>query len=215
MNGCGFFEGLGGTAPDHDDPVAVVFLLEVCDIGHQLFGQIHFVLAGLHVWAVDSLYVLVIEDGFHGLDGRQIVFQFVEQRLVENTGMGGGFVSVVFIDVPAAEDEVAKVARGTKSLIFGVRFSVRLPRRTVPSCVREPTGSPSPSLTASTPAMKVVATAPMPGIRMPRRPVAGATLALFGIDILFGSPVNQDRGGNMDCQARSLLGFAPRRGRLS
>ncbi len=31
-----------------------------------------------------------------------------------------------------------------------------------------------PRLMLSTPAMKVVATAPSPGVRMPRRPVAGA-----------------------------------------
>src|SRR5271156_6639280 len=65
-------------------------------------------------------------------------------------------------------------ASGTKSLISGVRPSVRLPSRTVASCVSDPIGAPSPRLTASTPAMNVVLTAPMPGSRTPSLPSAGA-----------------------------------------
>src|SRR5262245_22535069 len=66
-------------------------------------------------------------------------------------------------------------ASGTKSLMNGVRFSVRLPRRMVAICVSEPMGAESPRRMLSTPAMKVVATAPRPGVRMPSVPVAGAT----------------------------------------
>src|SRR5277367_569238 len=65
-------------------------------------------------------------------------------------------------------------ASGTKSLISGVRPSVRLPRRTVASCVSDPIGAPRPRLTASTPAMNVVLTAPIPGSRTPSLPSAGA-----------------------------------------
>src|SRR6266481_2966592 len=65
-------------------------------------------------------------------------------------------------------------ASGTKSLIRGVRPSVRLPRRTVASCVSDPIGAPRPRLTASTPAMNVVLTAPIPGSSTPSLPSAGA-----------------------------------------
>src|ERR1700674_270438 len=65
-------------------------------------------------------------------------------------------------------------ASGTKSLMSGVRPSVRLPRRTVASCVSDPIGAPRPRLTASTPAMNVVLTAPMPGSSTPSLPSAGA-----------------------------------------
>ena len=54
-------------------------------------------------------------------------------------------------------------ASGTKSLISGERLSVRLPSRMVPIWVRLPIGFASPRRAASTPAMNVVATAPMPG----------------------------------------------------
>src|SRR5687767_1266933 len=65
-------------------------------------------------------------------------------------------------------------ANGTKSLINGTRLSVRLPRRTVPICVRLPIGSAKPFLIASTPAMNVVLTAPSPTNRTPSFPCAGA-----------------------------------------
>src|ERR1039458_4049829 len=65
-------------------------------------------------------------------------------------------------------------ASGTKSLIAGVRPSVRFPKRTVPNWVREPMGFPKPRFMASKPAIKVVVTAPMPGIKTPNLPSAGA-----------------------------------------
>src|SRR5215469_15914250 len=73
-------------------------------------------------------------------------------------------------------------ARGTKSLMRGERPSVRLPRRMVPICEVEPMGLASPRRMASTPAIRVVATAPMPGIMTPNFPVAGLMLdaASFG-----------------------------------
>ena len=70
---------------------------------------------------------------------------------------------------------------GAKSLIRGVRLSVRLPRRMVPICVVEPMGFARPRRTASTPAINVVATAPIPGIMMPSLPVAGVMSAAWGV----------------------------------
>src|ERR1035438_10530196 len=80
------------------------------------------------------------------------------------------------------------LARGTRSLMAGLPPSVRFPVRTVTNGVREPIGFPSPSLKASRPAMKVVVTAPMPGIKTPSLPSAGAiwTLSLLGKQFSFG-----------------------------
>src|SRR5215210_2963353 len=50
----------------------------------------------------------------------------------------------------------------------------------VPIWVREPTGSASPFFTSSTPAMKVVATAPIPGINTPSLPV-GSLISLASV----------------------------------
>ena len=70
-------------------------------------------------------------------------------------------------------------ASGTKSLIRGDRFSVRLPSRMVAICVNDPIGFDFPRRMLSTPAMNVVATAPNPGVRIPSVPVAGAMLPVF------------------------------------
>src|SRR5580700_2860712 len=88
-------------------------------------------------------------------------------------------------------------ASGTKSLINGVRPSVRLPRRTVASCVNDPIGAPRPRLTASTPAMNVVLTAPMPGSSTPSLPSAGAIRTgpfVVKLQSSLGSALSKPRG---------------------
>src|SRR5687768_14906511 len=67
----------------------------------------------------------------------------------------------------------SRLARGTNSLMYGERLSVRLPSLIVAIWVSEPIGFVRPRRILSTPAMKVVATAPRPGVSTPRRPVAG------------------------------------------
>src|SRR5438132_12110063 len=66
----------------------------------------------------------------------------------------------------------------------GERASVRLPSRIVPICVSDPTGWDLPLRTSSTPAIKVVLTAPMPGSRIPSFPLAGAILEGFSMPLL-------------------------------
>src|SRR5688572_1940659 len=68
-----------------------------------------------------------------------------------------------------------KSARGTNSLIFGARPSLRLPSRIVPIWVRDPIGRASPFRIAITPAIVVVATAPRPTSNTPSLPRGGAT----------------------------------------
>src|SRR5271163_4473670 len=75
-------------------------------------------------------------------------------------------------------------ASGTNFFTSGERPSVRLPRRIVPSCVRDPTGCDFPLRTNSTPAMKVVLTAPMPGMSIPSFPFGGAIFAGFSMQFL-------------------------------
>src|ERR1044071_8801985 len=72
-----------------------------------------------------------------------------------------------------------KPASETNSLILGTRFSVRFPSRIVPSWVSEPTGCAIFFLIASTPAMNVVLTAPIPGIRTPSFPAGASILTPF------------------------------------
>src|SRR5437867_4299959 len=87
-------------------------------------------------------------------------------------------------------------ARGTNLLILGDRPSVRLPRRMVPICVRDPMGSAIFCRTASTPAMNVVATAPMPGIITPSLPLAGEILLAVFSAVFSGEDVGAIEVGN-------------------
>src|SRR5260370_17031355 len=87
-------------------------------------------------------------------------------------------------------------ARGTNFLMSGERASVRLPRRMVPICVSDPTGSDLPLRTSSTPAIKVVLTAPMPGSRTPSFPLAGAILEGFSMPLLLLTDRNTVDGKN-------------------
>src|SRR6266404_443556 len=81
-----------------------------------------------------------------------------------------------------------RLARGTNWLILGERPSVRLPRRMVPICVSDPIGLAIPLRIASTPAMNVVATAPMPTIITPSLPLAGAIfVAVVLVTVVFST----------------------------
>src|SRR5580765_1265394 len=73
---------------------------------------------------------------------------------------------------------------GTNFLISGERPSVRLPSRIVPSCVSDPIGCAFPFRTSSTPAMNVVLTAPMPGVKIPSFPFGGALFPGFSMQLL-------------------------------
>src|ERR1700716_3191154 len=87
-------------------------------------------------------------------------------------------------------------ASGTTSLILGERPSVRLPRRTVPICVKEPIGLEKPLRIARTPAIVVVLTAPRPTSRMPSLPRAGAISIGVGMkDELYSHPAVNDQLG--------------------
>src|SRR2546427_684635 len=92
---------------------------------------------------------------------------------------------------------LSSVSRGTNSGISGERCCVRLPSRIVPSWVIEPIGAAAPLRTSSTPAMNVVLTAPMPGVRIPSSPFGGA--------MLVGRRISNPPTGPRGCGASALL----------
>src|SRR3954463_5018891 len=94
----------------------------------------------------------------------------------------------------------SSLASGTKSLISGALFSVLLPRRMVAIWVSDPIGLERPRRMLPTPAMNVVATAPSPGVRIPRRPVAGAT------DLVASPEPDLEGGANLFLRLVTILG---------
>src|SRR3569623_1391077 len=109
----------------------------------------------------------------------------------------------------------SSLVRGTNSLISGDLPSVRLPRRMVPICVSEPMGLERPRRMASTPAMNVVATAPIPGSKMPSFPLAGRIPTTFpAVPEVFcdmGAPAISKTalGGPFKSPAKSAAGRSP------
>src|SRR5437899_585373 len=99
----------------------------------------------------------------------------------------------------------------TNSRISGERRWVRLPRRMVPSWVTEPIGWAQPLRTSSTPAINVVLTAPMPGVRTPSSPCGGAMLV--GRRISNPPTYPRGRGANASLVTQGLDGVQA--GRLS
>ena len=99
---------LGAAAPDHDEPIEPVVLLEQADVFHHLLGQVALVLALLDVRAVEPLDVALIEDRRPGPDLLELRANLLEQRRLEDAGRLRRRVAVVVEDVPAAEDEIVE-----------------------------------------------------------------------------------------------------------
>ena len=68
-----------------------------------------------------------------GLMAGKRLLHLVQQRRFQHSGLDGRFVSVVFENIPAADNQVLKAGQRDEVLDAGLRPSVRLPRRTVAS----------------------------------------------------------------------------------
>ena len=166
---------LGGAAPHHHQPAQAVLLLELLDVGDDLVGEVALVLALLDVLPVQLLHVHGIEDGRPGLDRLQEALQRLQVLVVEHARLARRPRRRCRCRRPSPPKTTSSsFAIGTSSSMRGLRLSVRLPRRTVPIWVRLPTGLDRPLRIASTPAMNVVATAPMPGEKDAQLAVRGS-----------------------------------------
>src|SRR5438270_523139 len=96
---------------------------------------------------------------------------------------------------------------GTSSLIICQRFSLRFPRRMCAICVSDPMGRPRPRRAASTPAMNVVATAPIPGSSTASFPSAGAMLVRLN-SLIYASVLSRLYQRRMPATSASRAGGA-------
>ncbi len=118
----GFQEHFRGGAPDHDEAVELVFLLEVADVFAELLGEIEFCFGFFDVRAVKIFYVGLVEGRLHRLDVLEKFLGLGEIFGVENAGFRGGFVGVVGENVPAAEDEIVELRE--RHEIFNFRHAI-------------------------------------------------------------------------------------------
>ena len=173
MHGGGFAEYFGGAAPDHHER-GCTHCLALNSRMSAMSASATCILyrRGFHVRAMDAPDIVVVKHRLHGPNGRERFPHAFEQPASRIRRRGWRLRRRCPRRCPTCRTISIEAANGTKSLIFGVWPSVRFPRRMVASWVSEPMGSPSPCLTASTPAMKVEVTAPMPGMRTPSLPLA-------------------------------------------
>ena len=83
-----------------------MLLLEDFDVVPELLGQIHLILGLLDVASAQSLYVMLVEDRGPGTNFLELRPNGLEQRRIKNSGVYGGVIGVLGINIPAAEHEV-------------------------------------------------------------------------------------------------------------
>ena len=175
VRGPGRDEHLGRRAPHEHQPVTPRPLLERADVLAQLLGEVALRLAALDVGALQPLHVVLVERRGHRGDALQEIGDRLEMLATPARRPWSPPCTRCRESGPrrrtrGPSDRPAARTPGSS----GARRSVRLPRRIVPIWVSDPIGRPLPRRTVSTPAMKVVATAPSPTSSTPSFPCAGA-----------------------------------------
>ena len=102
----------GACGPDNDHALAAVFCLESADIFAQCLNHFPARLAVLHVRAVQTLGIVVVEGGLHRHDGLEFVFNGQNVLGAEHFGIHSALKGVGGIYVPGAEDEVFQIGQG-------------------------------------------------------------------------------------------------------
>ena len=102
-------EHFGAAAPHHHHAIETAIFFEGADVGSQLVGEIFFVVARLHVRAVEPLHVSLIEHGGPRFDGLELRLDLIEQARLEHAGRARSLIAVVVEDIPAAELDMVEV----------------------------------------------------------------------------------------------------------
>ena len=112
MHGAGFLVRLGGTAPHHDETIAIVLAAEVFNVGDECFGLRHLLGDGLDACAVEALDPTLVKHRVHCHNAFEFGGDGAEVAVFKNARSASGFKSVGADGIPAAEHEVAEVGQG-------------------------------------------------------------------------------------------------------
>ena len=99
---------LGRCCPEHNDTGATVLLLEVADVLTKCLNHLPTSLAVLHVVAIKTLCVVLVEGSLHGFDGLELVLHRIDILLLEHLGIHSSLIGVLGIYIPATEDDVVE-----------------------------------------------------------------------------------------------------------
>ncbi len=192
MNFRRFNENFRRSRPNHHQSITAFFFFKFGNIGNQLLGKFHFVLARFDVFARDALDVILLENCRHRLQRFELFAQIFDLRFLQNASIKRRFVSRIGKNIPRAEHDIVQIRNRHKIFNFRtIDYQFVCPNESVPICVSEPIGCAIPLRIASTPATKVVLTAPSPTSKIPSLPVAGAISTPFSTINL--SPLSKEK----------------------
>ena len=108
------------SSPDYNDACAAVLLLEVADVLAQRLNHLPAGLAVLHVVAVQTLGVVLVECSLHRNNLLQLLAHRVDVLLLQNLGIHGSLIGILRIDIPGAEYDVVEVGKRNDVLVVQI-----------------------------------------------------------------------------------------------
>ena len=111
---------LGRGGPEHHHAVEAVLSLEVADVLAELLG--HFPAGHVleDVVTVETLCVVVVEGGLHGLDCLELVLDGEDVFFLEHLCVEGCFIGVGGIYVPRAKHDIVELGHGHYFVILEI-----------------------------------------------------------------------------------------------
>ena len=117
-------EGFSRAAPDHDEAAGARRFLELANVGPQLLGQIHLVLAGFHVGACELSHVVLVKHSLAWLDGLEERPNSIDECTVQHARVACRCIHVIGEDIPPRKHEVVQIGERHELFDFG-RATVR------------------------------------------------------------------------------------------
>ena len=110
----------GRCCPGYDDAGAAVLLLEVADVLTQSLHHFPAGLAVLHVVAIQTLGVVLVEGSLHWNHLLQLLAHRVDILLLQNLGIHSSLVSILRINIPSAEYDVVEICHRHDVLVVKI-----------------------------------------------------------------------------------------------
>src|SRR5437870_6263357 len=110
------------SSPDHHQAVTFVLTFELSNIGNKLLGKVHFVLAGLDIVTLQTLYISLIENSLHRLDLLERRFDPCQQVTFKHTGVGRCLICRIRENIPSAKNQIFQP--GQLNEVFYHRYAV-------------------------------------------------------------------------------------------
>src|SRR5205823_2189007 len=96
-------------APDSDDTVQTVLSFEVANVLAKLFCEITLGLPALHIFAVNTSHITIVERRRHRLDLAKEIREWFDVALLEHSRFARGRERIVGDWIPGAEHQIVEL----------------------------------------------------------------------------------------------------------